>query len=185
MISEKTILVTGATDGIGKATALQLADLGARVIVHGRTGKRVGEALRDFPLSAKIDAISADFTSLRQVREMAREILERYPRLDVLVNNAGVYQKERLVTEDGYEATFQINYLAPFYLTYLLHELLLKSAPSRVVNVSSMVHSAGEMHLDDLQAERRPYDGYDAYAQSKLGNVLFTYDLLSVFQLGR
>jgi retinol dehydrogenase-14 len=118
----------------------------------------------------------ADFSSLQQVRELAEEIKESEERLDVLVNNAGLYEDSRQITQDGLEMTFQVNHLAPFLLTLLLLDLLFKSTPSRIVNVASTTHQSARVDFENLQGEKY-YDGYSAYALSKLGNILFTYEL--------
>ncbi|HXG37384.1 MAG TPA: SDR family oxidoreductase [Bacteroidota bacterium] len=177
--TSKTILITGSTDGIGKETALELAAMGHKVIVHGRSSQRAEDAANDIRKksgNATIETVVADFTSLRQVRAMAADVIKRFPRLDVLINNAGVYMKERTLTEDGYETTFQVNHLAHFLLTHLLLDLLKQSAPSRIINVSSMAHNNAKLSFDNLQGEKR-YGGYGAYACSKLENILFTYEL--------
>jgi retinol dehydrogenase-12 len=162
------ILVTGSSDGIGREAALQLAQEGAQVIVHGRTKERAADAARGV---AGAEVWVCDFASLAKVRSAAA----RLPRgIDVLINNAGVFLQARQVTGDGFEATFQINHLAPFLLTQLL--LPSMSEGSRIVNVSSAVHSGAEIAWDDLMSERH-YSGYGAYAQSKLANILFTREL--------
>ena len=161
------VLVTGSSDGIGKETARQLAAAGAEVIVHGRSKARTDAVAREIGARAWL----CDFSSLEAIRDAAAGL----PRgIDVLVNNAGVYLTERGLTSDGYEATFQVNHLAPFLLTSLL--LPTMSANARIVNVSSAVHASGEIDFDDLMGERR-FSGYGAYAQSKLANVLFTREL--------
>lgn len=170
-------MVTGATDGIGKETALGLARRGARVIVHGRDARRAEAARREISAASGNDDVEvalADFASLQQVRELADGVRGLTDRLHVLVDNAGVYQARRHLTPDGLETTFQVNHLAPFLLTNLVLDLLLAGAPSRIVVVSSAVHQTARVDLDDLQGERR-YDGYAAYGLSKLGNLLFTY----------
>jgi retinol dehydrogenase-14 len=177
---EKTcILVTGSTDGIGKATALELALRGATVVVHGRTKERAERAREQIARVAsggRIDCVHGDFSSLVQVRRMAEEIGKRFPRLNVLVNNAGIISNTRMLSADGHELTFAVNHLAPFLLTNLLLELVLKSAPARIVNVSSMVHSGASIDFDDLRMDRG-YSGQRAYSRSKLANILFTYAL--------
>jgi NAD(P)-dependent dehydrogenase (short-subunit alcohol dehydrogenase family) len=174
----RTILVTGSTDGIGKQTAMDLARLGARVILHGRKAERLERTRRDFA-EAGLDTagtLVADFADLTSVREMAREAVERYPDLNILVNNAGLIVKRRAVTGDGHETTWQVNHLAPVLLTMELLPLLRKNVPARIVNVSSVAHTRGRIDLEDLNGERA-FDSYGAYAQSKLANVLFTYEL--------
>jgi len=173
------VLVTGSTDGIGKQTALELARTGAHVIVHGRNHERVMSSVEDIRRRSgnqNVDGITADLASLASVRTMARELLERTPRLNVVVHNAGVYMNERVLTPDGYEMTFAVNHLAPFYLTYLLGDLLVKSAPSRVVTVSSVAHVRGRLDFHNLQGQKH-FDPYGAYALSKLANVLFSNEL--------
>jgi NAD(P)-dependent dehydrogenase (short-subunit alcohol dehydrogenase family) len=176
---DQITLVTGSTDGIGKETARQLAQLGAAVIVHGRSADRC-EAARDEVRATtgnpRVDFVVADLSSQRQVRQMAAEIIVRYDRLHVLVNNAGVILLQRQLSEDGVEMSFAVNHLAPFLLTNLLLGLLKASAPARIVNVSSTVHYDAQIKFDNLQGERR-YNGVEAYKVAKLGNVLFTYEL--------
>ena len=174
----KTILVTGSTDGIGKATAQALAEHGCEVIVHGRNDARAASAQRDLidaTGNPNIRTVSADFASLAQVRDLAAQ-LNDLPKLDVLINNAAIATNQRTLTEDGFESTFGINHLAPFLLTNLLLGLLQDSAPSRIVNVSSGAHTSGHIDLNDLQMSRR-FDGWGAYCNSKLANALFTCEL--------
>jgi NAD(P)-dependent dehydrogenase (short-subunit alcohol dehydrogenase family) len=178
-VKDRVVLVTGATDGIGKQTALELARMGARVLVHGRSPERCRATLDEIRESggrAEAEYFVCDFASLRQVREMAAQVKARHDRLHVLVNNAGVQLRERRLTEDGLELTFQVNHLAPFLLTHLLLDLLNNSAPARIVNVSSSSHQSARVDFSNLQGEKR-FDGYGAYCLSKLGNVLFTFEL--------
>lgn len=178
-MQDKIILITGSTDGIGRQAALELAALGSRVIVHGRDasrGKTVVEEIQTATGNQKVDLFIADFSSQKQVRQLAAKVNRRYDHLHVLINNAGVFMNERQVTEDGLETTFAVNHLAPFLLTNLLLDLLKKSAPSRIVTVSSIAHTRGRIEVDNLQAEKK-FSGYGAYALSKLANVLFTYEL--------
>ena len=175
----KTILVTGGTDGIGRATARALAERGCTVIVHGRNGKRAGAAARalsDATGNRHVTAVAADFGSLAEVRGMADQIVNTCSRLDVLINNAGIAVRGRRTTTDGYESTFAVNHLAPFLLTNLLIDRLRASAPARIVNVSSGVHISGRIDFDDLLMERG-FDGWGAYCNSKLANALFTCEL--------
>jgi NAD(P)-dependent dehydrogenase (short-subunit alcohol dehydrogenase family) len=123
----------------------------------------------------KVDLFISDFSSLQQVRNLAVEIKAKNNRLDILVNNAGVYMKQRVLTEDGHEMTFQVNHLAHFLLTHLLLDLIKQSAPSRIINVSSMAHSS-KIDFDDLQSKKN-YSAYNAYALSKLANIIFTFKL--------
>ena len=178
-MKDKIVLVTGSTDGIGKETALQLAALGATVLVHGRDAKRcqtTRDEIRETTGNSNVDFFVADLSSQKQVRQMAADIIARYDRLHVLINNAGVILLKRQLTEDGLETTFAVNHLAPFLLTHLLLDLLKKSAPARIINVSSTVHYDEQIKFDNLQGER-DYYGLGAYKVSKLGNVLFTFEL--------
>jgi retinol dehydrogenase-14 len=174
----KTCVVTGANSGIGLETAVALAQAGARVAVVCRTAEKseqtVSEIKRRSP-AADVLPFAADLSSQREVRTVAAQIAGALPRVSVLVNNAGLMLRERVLTEDGLEATFAVNHLAYFLLTRLLEPALVAGAPSRVVNVSSRAHLSGTMRFDDLMGSRA-YDGWQAYAQSKLANVLFTYE---------
>ncbi len=178
-MSGKVCLVTGANSGIGKVTAEALASLGAHVIMVCRDRARGEAAAAEIERGAEgadIDLLIANLSSQASIRELAAEINRRYDRLDVLVNNAGALHTSRSVTVDGYETTFATNHLAYFLLTNLLLDLLKKSAPSRIVNVSSRAHVAATMRFDDLQSERG-YSPSRVYGQSKLANVLFTNEL--------
>ena len=175
----KTVLDTGATGGIGKATAVGLARLGAKVGITGRDTARAEAAATDIRAAsnnAAVDAFAADLSSQAEVRRLAREVLGRYRRLDVLVNNVGGFWTHRHVTGDGLEHTFALNHLAPFLLTNLLLDRLKASAPARIVTVASGAHTIGRLDFDDLQGEQK-YSGQRAYNASKLANVMFTYEL--------
>ena len=178
-MTAKICLITGANRGIGKATALALARMGARVVMVCRNPS-LGEAARDEIIAASgseaVDLLIADLASQAAVRGLARAFAERYDALHVLVNNAGVILKDRSVTPDGLETTFAVNHLAPFLLTDLLLDLLKAGAPSRIVNVSSIAHRWANIDFDDLGGEKQ-YSMGRAYYQSKLANVLFTYEL--------
>jgi retinol dehydrogenase 14 len=175
----KVCLITGATSGIGKATAMGLADMGASVVMVGRDRGR-GEAalaeIKEGSPNASVALMLADLSSQEEIRRLADEFKEAHPRLDVLINNAGVIRSERITTADGIEMTFAVNHLAYFLLTNLLLDLLKASAPSRIVNVSSGEERNGTIDFDDLQAEKE-YKTAKAYGQSKLATVLFTYEL--------
>lgn len=177
----KTILVTGANSGIGEATALALAQRGARVIVHGRRPDALAEASERIARasgSTELHLLLGDLSSQRQLRVMAAEVQRRFDRLDVLVNNAGLVLDRRRLSEDGIEMTLAVNHLAPFLLTRLLLDHLAASAPARVVTVSSEVHRRmqGGIDFEDLQLQRR-YKPMTAYGRSKLANILFTREL--------
>jgi len=175
---DRTVLVTGGTSGIGKATALGLAAVGARVAITGRDPQRVRAAGRDIRDAHRGDVFTfvADLSSQSEVRRLADEVQHALPRVDVLVNNVGGYWNTRQVTVDGLEHTFALNHLAPFLLTNLLLERLKLSACARVVMVASNAQALGRIDFDDLQGEYS-YSGARAYNQSKLANVLFTYEL--------
>ena len=174
----RTVLVTGGTGGIGKATAAGLAALGANLAITGRDHERAEDTAREIRAasSGQVEAFAADMSTLSEVRRLADEVLQRLPRIDVLINNVGGYWNTRHVTADGLERTFALNHLAPFLLTNLLLDRLAHSAPARVVTVASNAHEQGRIDFDDLQGERS-YSGARAYSQSKLANVLFTYEL--------
>lgn len=179
-MKDKTCLITGANAGIGKAAAMELARQGARVVLLCRNETRGREAMAEIERrsdNASLDLLVADLASLRQIRAVAVEYLERFERLDVLVNNAAVLAwRERRVNRDGLEMTFAVNHLAPFLLTGLLLDRLKECAPSRVVTVASGAHRRAEIDFDDLQNES-DYSPFDAYSRSKLANVYFTYEL--------
>jgi NAD(P)-dependent dehydrogenase (short-subunit alcohol dehydrogenase family) len=162
----RTVLVTGATSGIGRATALGLATMGARIAVTGRDRGRTESAALEISAAGgrKVEVFVADLSSQAQVRRLASEVLERLPRIDVLINNAGGYWSSRHVTADGLERTFAVNHLAPFLLTNLLLDRLERSAPARVVTVASNAHATGRIDFDDLQGELS-YSGGRAYSQ--------------------
>jgi retinol dehydrogenase 14 len=174
----RTVLITGGTSGIGRATAVALGAMGAHVAITGRDHGRTEGAAREIHAAGggQVDLFVADLSSQSEVRRLAAEVLRSISRIDVLVNNAGGYWNTRHVTADGLEHTFALNHLAPFLLTNLLLDRMKQSAPARVVTVSSHAHASGRIDFDDLQGERS-YSGARAYDQSKLANVLFTYEL--------
>lgn len=175
----RVVLVTGSTDGIGRQTALALARAGQHVIVHGRTRPKVDAAValvREQVPAAEVEGVSFDLGSMASVRKGAAEIAQKFPALDVLINNAGIFASERVVTEDGIELSLAVNHVGPFLLTHLLTPLLERGAPARVVNVASIAHTRGRIHLDDLTLARG-FTGYAAYAQSKLAQVMHALSL--------
>lgn len=175
----KTVLVTGATSGIGYATAVRLAQLGADVLVHGRSDEsaaKAAAAVAEEAPSPRVHALAADLSSLDQVRFLAEGVRTLTDHLDVLVNNAGVYMPTRRLTVDGLETTWEVNHLSHFALTLLLAPLLAGGTRARVVSVSSVAHFRGAIDFDDLDSSRH-YDPYLAHASSKLMQVLFAVEL--------
>jgi len=178
----KTVVVTGGNSGIGLETAAALAAMGARVVLTARNAEKgraaVGEISERLGGHAQVQLVVFDLSDMASVRRGAEEILDVAPRLDVLVNNAGIVLSERRVTVDGYEATFATNHLGPFLLTNLLLDRIRASAPARVVTVASTAHSAARrgVPFDDLQSERR-YRSMRVYGESKLANILFANEL--------
>jgi retinol dehydrogenase 12 len=175
----KTCLVTGATSGIGEIAARELARLGARVIVVGRSPERCAATLdriRGETGATEVESIVADLSWQAEVRRLADQVRERCERLDVLLNNAGGMFLDRRESPDGIELTLALNHLSYFLLTNQLLPLIKASAPARIVNVASGAHKGASIDFDDIQGRRR-YSGWPAYQQSKLANILFTYEL--------
>jgi NAD(P)-dependent dehydrogenase (short-subunit alcohol dehydrogenase family) len=175
----KTVVVTGANQGIGKVSALELAKLGADVVLVCRNeakGRAAADEIRSLAPSSTIELVVADLASLDEVRRAANEIKAAHPRIDVLLNNAGLIVPKRRETVDGLEETFAVNHLAPFLLTNSLLDALRAAPSGRVVTVSSSAHRGAKLDWDDLQA-LRGYAAFKVYCRSKLANVLFTYEL--------
>lgn len=177
-VQGKTALVTGATSGIGYETALGLAKQGANVTIVGRNAEKTARVVAELESKSgkKIDFVLGDLSLMRDVRKVAQQFLAKHDTLHLLVNNAGVINVNREVTSEGLEVQFATNHLAVHLLTKLLLPALEKGAPSRVVTTSSGIHAIGKIHFDDVNLERG-YGAFKAYAQSKLGNVLFTQEL--------
>jgi retinol dehydrogenase-14 len=173
----RTVLVTGGTGGIGGATARGLAAMGAHVAIVGRNRCRTEDTAGEIRTAGgQVDVFLADLSVQSEVRRLADDVLHRFPQINVLVNNVGGYWNTRHETVDGLERTFALNHLAAFLLTNLLLDRMKQSTPARVVTVASNVQALGRIDFDDLQS-RRSYSGARAYKQSKLANVLFTYEL--------
>lgn len=180
----KICMVTGATSGLGKVTAQVLAEKGAQVIIVARNQERGQATLDEIKAhtgNSSVVLMLADFSSQASIRQLAQNFKKQYSRLDVLVNNAGAMNMQRIVTVDGFENTFATNHLGYFLLTNLLLDILKTSAPSRIINVSSNASERGKIHFEDLQGEKR-YNGATAYSQSKLANILFTVALAKRLQ---
>ncbi|XP_029910224.1 retinol dehydrogenase 13-like [Myripristis murdjan] len=180
----KTVLITGANTGIGKETAVDLASRGAKVILACRDMDRANKAAEDIRQRSGNDNVivkKLDLASLQSVRQLAKDIEGSEERLDVLINNAGVMSCPKWQTEDGFEMQFGVNHLGHFLLTNCLLDLLKKSAPSRIVNVSSLAHERGQIYFDDIHQDK-DYRPWRSYSQSKLANVLFTRQLANRLQ---
>ncbi len=175
----KVVLITGGASGIGKAAAVALAGMGAKVVVTGRSqerGEGAVEEIRRESGNTEVSLLLADLSVQSEVRRLAEEFKSSQKRLDVLVNNVGLIESRRVETADGIEKTLAVNHLAPFLLTNLLLEMLEESAPSRIVTVSSSAEGFGKMDLEDLQSKRR-YRAFPVYSKTKLANIMFTYEL--------
>lgn len=178
-MQNKICLITGATSGIGKATAAALAEIDATVVLVARNpakGQAVRDEIRASSGNANVDVLLADLSSQESIRKLASTFKQQYGQLHVLVNNAGGIFFKRETTADGLEMTFALDHLAYFLLTNLLLDTIVSSAPARIINVSSNAESAGRVDFDNLQRERG-YMAFSAYAQAKLANMLFTYEL--------
>lgn len=179
MTQEKVIILTGATDGIGKEGAFQLAQRGYTLGIHGRNRTKL-ELIKNEIISqtgnSEIYTFQADFSEPSQVKEMSEQIKNKFPKIYCLINNAGTIEKERRVNSQGLELTFVVNHLSPFLLTKELLECLKSEAHARVITVSSVAHRNGKIDFEDLQMEKF-YSAYQAYANSKLANILFTFEL--------
>jgi NAD(P)-dependent dehydrogenase (short-subunit alcohol dehydrogenase family) len=177
-VKDKIVLITGGTGGIGKQTAIALARLGAQVVVTGRDRARGEAGVLDIQRASgsyDVELLLADLSTRDGVRSLADQFKRRYPRLDVLINNAGLLAQERIVTADGLEADFAVNVIAPFLLTHLLLDVLQASAPSRVVNVSGGMSIWGKIDLDNLQAEKS-FRGLETYSQTKTVMMALAYE---------
>lgn len=175
----KIVLITGATSGIGRETALGLAKKGATLVLVGRSREKLDRTMSEIASQTgnrQLDSLVCDLTSMESVRRLAADFRAKYRRLDVLINNAGEIVSERKTTIDGYEYTLALDHLSHFLLTMLLMDIMKPSAPSRIINVSSSAHIFGHIDFDDLMGEKK-YKAMRAYGQAKLANLLFTYEL--------
>ena len=171
-------LITGGTDGVGKATATELASRGFIVVITARNLAKAESVKAEIKRAtgAEVEVMSADLTSLQSVRKLAGTFTARYPRLDVLINNAGIFASKRVLTDDGFESSYQVNYLSHFLLTHLLIDRLKASEHGRIINLSSSVYTAGKFDPQNLQSEKR-FSVMGTYAASKLFMLLFTVEL--------
>ncbi|MEI6851878.1 MAG: SDR family oxidoreductase [Bacteroidota bacterium] len=178
VIKDKICLITGATSGIGQQTALQLCRMGAKVIITYRDKQKALETKQwiEKETPSSLDIYYCDFASFDSIRSFVKEITVQYPRIDVLINNAGIWESQRKLSKDGIELNFATNYLAPFLLTHLLLPSLSQSTPSRIINVSSGAHKNAVINFDDIEMSKN-FSGFKAYGQSKLANILFTKHL--------
>jgi len=180
MLDDKIILLTGATDGIGKETAFLLAEKNAVLLIHGKNKKK-GDVLRNEIISktgnTNIYYFNADFSSFKEINELVNSIHNQFSHIDILINNAGVYEKEKVILDNGIEKNFMVNHLASFSLTLQLLNLLKKSGNARIINVSSMIH-ASSLDFENLNGEKY-YSGDTAYSLTKLCNILFSNELSS------
>ncbi len=184
-MQSKVAIVTGGNAGIGKQTAIGLAEKGISVVLFCRNeekGKAAQKEIQAQTGNANIDFISCDLASLESVQKAAKKFRQKYDRLDLLINNAGLFFDHLTKTSDGFETQFQVNHLSHFYLTQLLLDLLKKSAPARIVNVSSAAHRGKNMDFENFAYGQEKYDGLDVYGQTKLANVLFAYEHTRRFQ---
>ncbi len=178
-MKNKIVLITGSTDGIGKQTAIDLAEKGYDIIIHGRNKNKCIETKEFINIkypSSNVDYFVCNFSLMKEVNHSAELLKESYSKIDVLINNAGVYMNDRVITNEGFETTFAVNHLAMFLFTNKILDLVKNSEYARIINVSSIAHNRGSIDFSNLNSEKR-FDSYEAYAQSKLANVLFTYEL--------
>ncbi len=180
-LNGKTILITGGTDGIGKSAAMVLANNGGQVVIVGRNPEKTAQVVQQIKKvtgNLSTEGLVADLSSMQQVRRLGQEFLQKHQQLHILINNAGGIFATRQITVDGYERTFALNHLAYFLLTSLLLDRIKASAPARIINISSRAHEGTALNFNDLHNEQHySYGGSRAYGQSKLANILFTYEL--------
>jgi len=183
MLKNKIIVLTEATDGIGKRTAFMLAQNGVNLILHGKNiekGNHIKNEIIQKTNNKNVNYFNADFTSFHQIKTLSEAIHKQYPYIDILINNAGIYESEKIYLENGIEKNFMVNHLAGFSLTLQLLDLLKKATHARIINVSSMIHT-GRIDFENLNAEKY-YSGDHAYSLTKLCNILFTYELSDILK---
>jgi len=178
-MKDKIVLITGSSSGIGKATALALAKLGATILIVSRNEQRGQKALKDIQAQSQntnIYFFSCDLSLMADVKSLAQEIKSKYDRIDVLINNAGILPGKHALTPEGLEVCWATNYLSGFLLTLSLMDLLMQSVSARIINVSSEAHRLGQLNIEQ-QASPEKYSSFTAYCDSKFANILFTYEL--------
>jgi retinol dehydrogenase 12 len=183
-MNKKIVIITGATSGIGKETAIALARQGAHLVLPVRNiekGETLKKEISRVAGDAQVDLFPCDLTSFKSIQDFAGQFLETYDRLDVLINNAGIWETRRNVSKDGIEMNLAVNHLAPFLLTNLLLDLLKESSPARIINVSSAAHKQGKIQFNDIEMQRG-WGSLASYAQSKLANILFTRKLARILE---
>ncbi len=180
----RVCVVSGSTSGVGLETVRRLARANAHIVMLCRNRGKAEDVRRDLlaPANAAVDIVVADFSDLATVRSAAGTLLRNYPRIDVLINSAGLFSTSRTLTREGFETVFCVNHLAPFLLTHLLLERLVQSAPARIIQVNSEGHRFGGLDLDDLSWERRRYGGYRSYGASKIAQLLTTWEFADRLQ---
>lgn len=183
-MKDKTCIITGSNTGIGKATAMGLASLGNEVIMVCRDKERGEKSRQQIIKESKnneVHLLIADLSSMNEVIKLSKEIHSKFSKIDVLINNAGIITLQRQSTIDGYEYQLAVNYLSNFLLVHLLLDLLLKGAPSRIINVSSGIHWSAEINFNDIQSEKK-YNPHQVYGMTKLAQILFTYKLSKILE---
>ncbi|OLS25961.1 MAG: 3-oxoacyl-[acyl-carrier-protein] reductase FabG [Candidatus Heimdallarchaeota archaeon LC_3] len=179
-LEDKLILITGATSGIGEATAIELSKFNPTLILLGKNskkGEKVSEKIRKISENKKIDFFNVNLSSQTEIRNFAKKYNEKYDRLDILINNAGINAFRRQITEDGIERIFAVNHLAYFLLTNLLLDTIRKNPPVKIINVSSGAHWGSTINFEDINYKKTRFNGWKVYGQSKLANIMFTYSL--------
>jgi NAD(P)-dependent dehydrogenase (short-subunit alcohol dehydrogenase family) len=180
----RVCIITGATSGVGYQAAQRLAQGGAHLVLVCRNRDKAARVQDDLKrlYAAQIDVLQADFSRLADVRKASAALLANYPRIDVLINNAGVHNTRRTLTEDGLETVFCVNHLSSFLLTRLLLDRLIESAPARIIQVNSQGHRFGGLDLNDLNWDRRPYNGFKGYGASKVAQLLTVWELSDILK---